>query len=65
MENQKNNQREERVEELAEALSLKLADKLERHEISLEKMGETIQAFVYYANIGKELEELEKFVNNA
>jgi len=64
MDNEKNKQREDRVEELSEVLSLKLADKLERHEISLEKMGATVQAFVYYVNIGKALEELEKFVND-
>ena len=64
MSNNQNNQVPEEIEKLSEQLSLKLAEKLRSRQIDVAKMAYTIQAFVYYVNVGKGLEELEKFVNN-
>ena len=50
------------LEELAKKLSLKLAEKLEKKEISIEQMASTIDDFLKLSGQVKELKEVEDFV---
>jgi hypothetical protein len=50
------------LEESAKKLSLKLAEKLEKKEISIEQMAKTIDEFLRLSGQAKELKEVEDFV---
>jgi hypothetical protein len=54
---------EARTEELAKELSLKLADKLEKGEITMEKMTQSLGDFFNFLTNKKPAEEIKQFID--
>ncbi len=50
------------LEELAKKLSFKLAEKLEKKEISIKQMARTIDEFLKLSGQAKDFKEVEDFV---
>ncbi len=50
------------IEKLSELLALKLSEKLENKKISIEKSAGIVKLFLHNVHLGKNAEEIKKFI---